>query len=96
MHALEQLKNDIRLDTETNGCNWKAAMHVNVAIQKVNSTLMANNLKYPTVLTRLAQGVQELPAEAWTVDCSAAGKRYRVEDVKKWMGTIVETVNSAI
>jgi hypothetical protein len=39
MHALEQLKNDIRLDTEAN-YNWEAAMHVNVAIQKVNLTLV--------------------------------------------------------
>ena len=79
MHALEQLKNDIRLDTETKD-NWEAAMHVNVAIQKVNLTLVANTIKYPTVLTLLARGVQEFPAGAWARGDSAA-KYYRTNAV---------------
>ena len=96
MHALEQFMNDIRLNTETDG-NWEAAMHVNVAIQKVNLTLVANDLKYPTVLTRLARGVQGFPAGSWTRGAHhGSTKYYRANDVKEWMEAVVETVNSAI
>ena len=94
MHALEQLKNDIRLDTETN-YNWEAAMHVNVAIQKVNLTLVANTLKLPTVLTGLARGVHEFPAGGWASGDGAA-KYYRAGAVKEWMETVVEIANGAI
>ena len=85
----------MQLDTETEG-NWEAAMYVNVAIQKVNLALVANDqLKRPTVLALLAKGVREFPAEAFTRGAGAT-KYYRADDVKNWMNTVMETVNDAI
>ena len=96
LHALEQLKKEMQLDTETEG-NWEAAMYVNVAIQKVNLALVANDqLKRPTVLALLAKGVREFPAEAFTVRGTGATKYYRADLVKNWMNTVMETVNDAI
>ena len=96
LHALEQLKKEMQLDTETEG-NWEAAMYVNVAIQKVNLALVANDqLKHPTVLALLAKGVREFPAEAFTVRGTGATKYYRADLVKNWMNTVMETVNDAI
>ena len=94
MHALEQLKNDMRLDTETDS-NWEAAMKVNVAIQKVNLTLMANTLKYPTVVKGLARSVREFPAATFTKDIGDA-IYYQQGRVEAWMETVVEIVNGAI
>ena len=95
LHALEQLKKEMQLDTETEG-NWEAAMYVNVAIQKVNLALVANDqLKHPTALALLAKGVREFPAEAFTRGAGAT-KYYRANDVKHWMNTVMETVNDAI